>query len=155
MKSAVKHVRNERGEILYTIGSGNVFADLGLPNAEQLLAKSELTFQISRIIEERGLTQAEAASILGIDQPKVSALVRGKLSSVSMERLYRYLNALGRDIDIVVRPKAPGRSKGIVRVVMQKRRVVSAAKTSHHGEKSQTTTRRTGTKRLKRKGTRG
>jgi hypothetical protein len=62
-----------------------------------------------------------------------------------MERLYRFLNALGRDIDIVVRPKARGRSKGVVRVVTQKRKVASAAKTSHHGEKSKTTTRKTGT----------
>jgi predicted XRE-type DNA-binding protein len=137
----------------YTVGSDNVFADLGLPNAEQLLAKAVLTHQISRIIEERGLTQTEAADVLGIDQPKVSALVRGKLSSVSMERLYRYLNALGRDIDIVVRPKARGSARGVVRVVTQKRKVASAAKTSHHGAKSKTTTRKAGATRLKRKST--
>jgi predicted XRE-type DNA-binding protein len=142
MRSAVKHVRDEKGDIIYSIGSGNGFADLGLPNAEQLLAKAELAFQISRIIEQRGFTQAEAAEILGIDQPKVSALVRGRLQSVSMERLYRYLNALGRDIDIVVRPKARARAKGVVRVVTQKRTVATATKTSRHGAKSKTTARK-------------
>jgi predicted XRE-type DNA-binding protein len=153
MRSRVKHVRNAKGEIEYSVGSGNVFADLGLPNPEQLLAKAELTFQIAQIIEERGLTQAQAAGILGIDQPKVSALMRGKLSSVSMERLYRYLNALGRDVDIVVRPNAQGRAGGVLRVVAQKRRVAPAAKTSHHGVNRQSTTKKASTKRLKKEGT--
>lgn len=149
MRSAMKHVKNAKGEIEYSIGSGNVFADLGLPNAEQLLAKAELTFQISEIIRQRGLTQAEAAEILGIDQPKISALMRGKLSSVSMERLYRYLNALGSDVEIVVRPKPRGRAKGVVRVLRRKRNVASAAKTSHHGEKAKITTRNRRISRLK------
>ncbi|MFG1690578.1 helix-turn-helix domain-containing protein [Gemmatimonadota bacterium] len=84
---------------------GNVFADLGLPNADELKAKAELVIEISRIIEERGLKQVEAAEILGIDQPKVSALVRGRLRGFSMERLYRFLKALDQDVQIVVRPK--------------------------------------------------
>ena len=154
MRPALKDVRNAKGEILYSISSGNVFADLGLPNPEQLLAKAELTFQISQIIEERGLTQAQAAEILGIDQPKVSALMRGKLSSVSMERLYRYLNALGRDVDIVVRPKAGRGAQGALRVLSRKRNVATAAKTAHHGAKRKTTTKKTAAKRLKKEGTR-
>lgn len=93
----------------YEIGSGNVFADLGLPDADELKAKSELVMEIIQIIEDRGLKQAEAAEIMGIDQPKVSALVRGKLGGFSMERLYRFLNALGRDIEIVVKPKPESR----------------------------------------------
>lgn len=90
-----------------TRSSGNVFADLGQPDADQLLAKADLAIEISSVIEERGLTQVEAAELMGIDQPKVSALVRGRLDGFSMERLYRLLNALGRDIEIVVRP-TPG-----------------------------------------------
>ena len=90
---------------------GNVFADLGLPDADHLLAKADLAIEISSIIEDRGLTQAEAAEIMGVDQPKVSALVRGRLGGFSMERLYRFLNALGRDVEIVVRP-TPESEKG-------------------------------------------
>jgi predicted XRE-type DNA-binding protein len=92
-------------ELDYTISNGNVFADLGLPDADELLAKTDLAIEIRRVIEERGLTQAEAAELMGVDQPKVSALVRCKLNGFSMERLYRFLNALDRDIEIVVKPK--------------------------------------------------
>lgn len=133
-------MKNEPG---YTIGSDNVFADLGLPNADELLAKTDLAFQISRIIEDRGLTQAEAADILGIDQPKVSALVRGKVRGHSMERLYRYLNALGRDVDIIVRPKPRGRAEGTTRVLTQKNKVTPAAKTSHPRPKTRSVKRET------------
>ena len=84
--------------------SGNVFADLGLKNPEELLAKAELVQRIADIIAERKLTQARAAKLLGIDQPKVSALLRGKLDGFSTDRLFRFLNALGRDVEIVIRP---------------------------------------------------
>src|SRR3982750_1315999 len=84
--------------------SGNVFADLGLKNPEVLLAKAELVQRIADIIAERKLTQARAAKLLGIDQPKVSALLRGKLDGFSTDRLFRFLNALGRDVEISVRP---------------------------------------------------
>jgi predicted XRE-type DNA-binding protein len=83
-------------------GSGNVFADLGLPNAEELLIKAELVRQISNLVEARNMTQVEAAKILGIDQPKVSALLNGKLSGFSVDRLFRFLNALGSDVEIRV-----------------------------------------------------
>ncbi len=106
----------------YTVGSDNLFADLGLPNSDQVLAKTDLAFQISRIIEERGLTQAQAAEILGLDQPKVSALVRGKVSGYSIERLTRFLNALGSDVEIVVRPKPRNRDQARLRVVDERRR---------------------------------
>jgi len=104
----------------HEVGSGNVFADLGLPNAGELEAKADLALEISRAIADQGLTQAEAADVLGIDQPKVSALVRGRLSGFSMERLYRYLNALGKDIEIVVRPAAETAGDGTVHVVTKK-----------------------------------
>ncbi len=84
--------------------SGNVFADLGLQNPEEVLAKSELVQRIADIIAERKLTQARAAKVLGVDQPKVSALLRGKLDGFSIDRLFRFLNALGRDVEIAVRP---------------------------------------------------
>jgi predicted XRE-type DNA-binding protein len=85
-------------------GSGNVFADLGFADAEEMLAKAELARRIAEIIAERKLTQTRAGAVLGVDQPKVSALLRGKLDGFSLDRLFRFLNALGRDIEIVVRP---------------------------------------------------
>ena len=96
--------RQMKEELAVTESSGNVFADLGLPDADERLAKADLAIEIGRVISERGLTQSDAAELMGVDQPKVSALVRGKLDGFSMERLYRYLNALGRDVEIVVRP---------------------------------------------------
>jgi predicted XRE-type DNA-binding protein len=84
--------------------SGNVFADLGLKDPEELLARSQLVQRIADIIAERQLTQARAAKLLGVDQPKVSALLRGKLDGFSIDRLFRFLNALGRDVEIVIRP---------------------------------------------------
>ncbi len=85
-------------------GSGNVFADMGLPNADQELVKARLTLQIYSIIKERGLTQAEAAEILGIHQPHVSALVRNRAGNFSIGRLIEFLTALGQDVEITVTP---------------------------------------------------
>jgi predicted XRE-type DNA-binding protein len=95
---------NKRREeqVIVRQGSGNVFADLGLPDAAELQAKSGLVFEISRLIRERSLTQKEAAALLGIDQPKISQLLRGGLEGFSTDRLLRFLNALGQDIEIVV-----------------------------------------------------
>jgi predicted XRE-type DNA-binding protein len=84
--------------------SGNVFEDLGFPNPEEALLKAELAVRILEIVTGRKLTQKKAAVVLGIDQPKVSALLRGKLAGFSIERLLRFLNALGQDVDIVIRP---------------------------------------------------
>jgi predicted XRE-type DNA-binding protein len=84
--------------------SGNVFADLALKNPAELLAKAEIVQRICDIISERKLTQTKAARLLGIDQPKISALMRGKLDGFSLDRLFRFLNALGRDVEIVIRP---------------------------------------------------
>jgi predicted XRE-type DNA-binding protein len=114
----------------YEVGSGNVFADLGLPDAEELKAKALLVIEIVQIIEARCLKQAEAAEIMGIDQPKVSQLMRGKLDGFSMERLYRFLNALGRDIEIVVTPKPKSRREATLTVTRKtaRPRVRRAAK---------------------------
>jgi predicted XRE-type DNA-binding protein len=88
--------------ISITPSSGNVFADLGLENADELLAKADLVIEITRILDERKLTQAKAAELLQIDQPKVSALRRGRLNGFSMERLYRFLALLGKRVEIVL-----------------------------------------------------
>jgi len=84
--------------------SGNVFADLGIPHPEQELLKARLTLQIYRIIKGRNLTQAEAGMILGIKQPHVSALMRNRSGTFSVERLMDFLTALGQDVEISVRP---------------------------------------------------
>ncbi len=88
----------------YIEGSGNVFADLGLPNADELLAKAELAIRITDILRRRRLTQVQAAEILGVDQPKVSALIRGRLAGFSIERLLRFLLLLGADVAITIQP---------------------------------------------------
>ncbi|MEA5575337.1 helix-turn-helix transcriptional regulator [Anabaena sp. UHCC 0451] len=95
--------------------SGNVFADLGLPNSDEMLAKAELARKISQAISAHGLTQMEAAELLGIDQPKVSALIRGKLTGFSLERMFRFLNAFGSDVEITVKPKSSHNARIIVK----------------------------------------
>src|SRR6266850_5006211 len=87
-------------------GSGNVFADLGFSNPDLALAKAELVQRIRELIEERKLTQTKAAKLLGLDQPKVSALVRGRVEGYSIDRLFRFLTALGQRVEITVRPNA-------------------------------------------------
>ena len=97
--------RNSKNEIGFEVGSGNVFADLGLDDADILLAKSNLVIKINSLIESRGLTQVQAAKLLGVDQPKVSALRRGKLGEFSLERLMRFLRRLNHEVEIKVKPK--------------------------------------------------
>ena len=87
-----------------TRGSGNVFADLGLPNPEQELLKAQLSLQIYKIVKQRGLTQAQAGHILGIKQPHVSALMRNRAGNFSVGRLMEFLTALGQDVRITVKP---------------------------------------------------
>jgi predicted XRE-type DNA-binding protein len=94
-------------EITVTASCGNVFADLGLPDAEDLMAKANLALYIRRTIEARGLTQAQAAHLLGIDQPKVSCILNGRLDGFSTERLMRFLNDLGCDVQISVSAPQP------------------------------------------------
>jgi predicted XRE-type DNA-binding protein len=104
-------------KIKVEVGSGNVFADLGLPNPEEHLAKAELASRIGEVIRQRRLTQAAAADLLGIDQPKVSRLLRGYLTNFSAERLMHFLTLLGRDVEIVVKPVPRSRRVGHLRVV--------------------------------------
>ena len=93
-------------KIGFEVGSGNVFKDLGLRDSEELLAKAKLASRIIDIVQERKLTQAAAAKLLGVDQPKVSLIFRGQLDQFSIERLLRFVNALGHDLRITVEPKA-------------------------------------------------
>ncbi len=88
--------------------SGNVFADLGVANAEEHLVKASLVLKIDRTIRQRRLTQAAAAGLMGIDQPKVSAMLAGQFRGYSVERLIRFLVALGHDVEIVVKPRKRG-----------------------------------------------
>jgi predicted XRE-type DNA-binding protein len=97
--------------------SGNVFADLDIPEPEEALAKAELARRISAIIKKRGLSQVEAARLLGFDQPKVSALMRGRLIGFSTDRLLRCLNALDHDIEIVIKRKPRSRKRAHIRVL--------------------------------------
>ena len=98
----------------YTKSSGNVFADLGLPNADELLAKAMLVVQIASVIHARHLTQAQTAELLDTTQPNISALLAGKLDGFSMERLIRFLNALDQDVRIAVSAKHRGHDRGTV-----------------------------------------
>ena len=98
--------------------SGNVFADLGFPAAEREQLKAKLMLEIYRAIKARGLTQAEAGRILGIQQPNVSALMNGRSGAYSLGRLFEFLNALGRDVEIAVRPAAET-ANAQTRVVVQ------------------------------------
>ena len=88
--------------------SGNVFADLGLADADEHLIKAGLVVKIDRTIRQRHLTQAAAAQLIGIDQPKVSAMLAGQFRGYSVERLMRFLVALGHDVEIVVKPRKRG-----------------------------------------------
>ncbi|MDT8437368.1 MAG: helix-turn-helix transcriptional regulator [Gemmatimonadota bacterium] len=97
-------------------GGPNVFADLDLPAAEDLLGKAHLAAAIGVLIDARGLTQGEAARLLGASQPTVSNLVRGRLSGFSLDRLLRFLNALGAAVEIRVAAPAIGAGPAATRV---------------------------------------
>jgi predicted XRE-type DNA-binding protein len=88
----------------HEIGSGNIFADLGLPNAEEHQLKAALVVQLKRLIAERGPTQTAAAKLIELKQPDLSKLVRGQLRLVSVEKLMRMLTAFGQDVEITLRP---------------------------------------------------
>jgi predicted XRE-type DNA-binding protein len=92
-------------KIKYTKSSGNVFDDMGFKDAKERLVKAELALKINQIIDDRKLKQAEAAHILCINQPKVSAIVNGRLDDFSIERLIEFLNKLDQDVEIVIHNK--------------------------------------------------
>jgi len=97
-------------------GSGDVFVDLGFADAGERKLRVQLAMQVNDLIARRRLTQAKAATRLGIPQPHVSELKHYKLSRFSSERLLRFLTLLDRDVEIVIRPKSRGRAPGSVSV---------------------------------------
>ena len=103
-------------EVGFEKSTGNVWADAGRADATEAKARAELLRQISSIIRHRHLTQVEAAILLGTTQPTISDLMRGKLSKFSFERLFHFLVLLGRDVEIVVRPKPRSRKTAALRV---------------------------------------
>jgi predicted XRE-type DNA-binding protein len=110
-------VKQRSVDIEVTAGSGNVFADMGLAEPEEELTKAQLASHIRQVIKRRRLTQVAAAAEMGIDQPKVSALLNGRLTNFSSERLMRFLTALGQDIDIMVKEKPSRRAHCRIRVL--------------------------------------
>jgi predicted XRE-type DNA-binding protein len=96
-------------------GSGNVFADLGLAHPERVAARAEIMLRISEIIRKRGMTQREAGALLGLPQSKISCLMSGKLSLFSLDHLFDMLNALDRDVEIVIKPKTARAARTLVR----------------------------------------
>lgn len=98
-------------------GSGNVYADLGIAVANEMLVKAQLAAKIGSILKARHLTQAQAAEILGITQPKVSEMLRGKFRGISETKMIECLARLGRDVQIVVKPAPRSRKEGKVEVV--------------------------------------
>ena len=103
-KTRSKTSKARKDVIRITEGSGNVFADLGLPNPEQELLKAQLTLQIYRILKHSGMTQVPIAKILGVRQPQVSVLMRNRAGNFSVGRLMEFLTALRQDVEITVRP---------------------------------------------------
>ena len=97
--------------------SGNVFADLGFAEPEEELTRAQLASRIQQIVKRRRLTQMAAGKLMGIDQPKVSALLNGRLANFSSTRLMRLLTALGQDVEIVIKTKPKSRERGRVRVI--------------------------------------
>ena len=105
------HELTEDLENTVTLGSGNVYADLGYENPEEILLKAQLVRLLSQAIKAKGLNQYQAAEVLGIDQPKVSALVRGQFREYSLERLFRFLNAFDLEVEVSVKSKPENRER--------------------------------------------
>jgi len=114
--AATKKARAKRPTV--EVGSGNVFADLGLPDAEELLLKAELVFQIAQLIEKKGLTQAEVAKRTALDQPKISRILNGHLRGFSADRLITILNRLGHSVEVRISAKERAPEKSHTRVLL-------------------------------------
>lgn len=110
--------KNHPEEVEYTESSGNVYADFGFSNPEEAMAKAELAMAITSIIKEKNLTQQQAAELIGIDQPKISKIIRGLLSEFTIERLMRFLLNLSYDIELKLK-KHTKRTAPVIHVVME------------------------------------
>src|SRR5436309_10961457 len=109
--------KKQKPEVPVTPSSGNVFADLGFAEPEEELTQAQLASDIRQVIKRGRLTQVAAAALMVIDQPKVSALLNGRLANFSTDRLLRLLTALGQDVEIVVRERPSSLDKGRIRVI--------------------------------------
>jgi predicted XRE-type DNA-binding protein len=109
--------KSAEGKESVTRGTGNVFADLGFPDAAERQARLRLAYALNQELEARKISQADAAKVLGVTQPKVSALRRYKLEGFSVERLMNLLTALDQDVEIVIRRKPRSRKTGRISVV--------------------------------------
>jgi predicted XRE-type DNA-binding protein len=110
-----------RGDEDYAYEStGNIFADIGEPDAAELHARSQLMIRITQILRERKLTQVQAAEVLGTTQPVISDLMRGKLPKFSIERLFSFLEALGYDVEILVQPRKKMKKVSLRRVTAKR-----------------------------------
>ena len=105
-------------QIEHEESSGNVFADLDIAEPEEALLKSDLAIRVSQLLEERGLTQKEAATLLHVAQPNISKLMRGDLHGFSIERLLRFLVALDQNVDVVITPQAKPANRPHVRMLV-------------------------------------
>jgi predicted XRE-type DNA-binding protein len=106
----------KKPKIEHEVGGGNVFADIGLPNAGEHLIKAQLVYKIDTLIKARGLKQKDTAILFGIRQPDVSKMLRGDFRQFSVERLMRFLVALGQDVEIVVKPHRSSRRSAQLKV---------------------------------------
>ena len=104
--------------IEFEIGSGNVFADIGFDNAEEMLLKSELVRQINHTIKDRELNYVQIKDLLNLDDERLSNLSRGRLTELTLENLFRYLNVLGRDLEVVLKPSSMSNSQGKLKVTV-------------------------------------
>jgi predicted XRE-type DNA-binding protein len=105
-------MKKQRGGIRVEEGSGNVYRDLGYTDSEGMLVKAQLAAKIAEIIQRRALTQTQAADVLGLTQPKISALLKGRFRWFSEHRLLECLTRLSRDVHIVIKPAPRRRSNG-------------------------------------------
>ena len=110
-------IKKREAKIPVTASSGNVFADMGFAELEEELTKAQLATHIRQIIKQNRLPQMAAGTLMGIDQPKVSALLNGRLANFSSERLMRLLTALGQDVEIMVKAKPRNRAHGRIKVI--------------------------------------
>jgi predicted XRE-type DNA-binding protein len=104
--------------IEFEIGSGNVFADIGFDNAEEMLLKSELVRQINKIIKGRELTSIQARELLNLDEEVLANLSKGRLTELTLENLFRYLNILGKDLEVVLKPRSTSNTQGKLKVTV-------------------------------------
>jgi predicted XRE-type DNA-binding protein len=102
----------DRADIEFELSSGNVFADIGFDNAEEMLLKSELVRQINKTIKERELTSVQTRDMLNLNEEMLSNLSKGRLTELTLENLFRYLNILGRDLEVVLKPRSTSNSQG-------------------------------------------